>query len=104
MACNYLIEQGLIVIDRNFRSRIGEIDIVALDSDVLVFIEVKYRKTASAGYPEEAVNIKKIKTICKVSDYYRIVNQIPANKQLRFDVVSICQDEIKWHKNAFPYI
>lgn len=104
MACDYLIKHGLSIIERNFRSKLGEIDIVALDANVLVFVEVKYRKTASAGYPEEAVNIRKIRTICKVSDYYRILNKIPAYKQIRFDVISICQDEIKWHKNAFPYI
>ena len=103
VAAAYLTEQGLYVKEKNFRSRYGEIDIVAKDGDVLVFVEVKYRKTASSGHPEEAVNLKKSKIICRVCDYYRIRYKIPSDTQVRFDVVAIEGENIKWYRNAFPY-
>lgn len=76
---------------------------MAKDSNVLVFVEVKYRKTTSTGYPEEAVNFKKMKNICKLCDFYRVQRKISNNTQIRFDVVAIADNEIRWHKNAFPY-
>lgn len=103
-ACDFLVSNGLKILDRNFRNRFGEIDIVAMDHGTFVFVEVKYRKTATAGYPEEAVNYKKARNICKVSDYYRLYKKIPSDNQIRFDVISIAGDKIRWHKNAFPYI
>lgn len=103
MAAEFLTRCGLKVKNLNFRNRIGEIDIVAYDDDVLVFVEVKYRKTASSGHPEEAVGLKKKQTISKVSDYYRAVHKIPGDTQVRFDVIAIEGESFKWYKNAFPY-
>lgn len=103
MAARFLVECGLNIKQFNYRNRFGEIDIVAYDGDVLVFVEVKYRKTASAGHPEEAVNLKKARIISKVSDYYRMVHKISFNTQIRFDVVAIEGDTIRWYQNAFPY-
>lgn len=100
----FLSECGLDVIDRNYRSRFGEIDLIARDGAFVVFIEVKYRKTASAGHPEEAVSLSKAKTISKVADYYRVCKHIPENTPVRFDVVAIEGDAFRWHKNAFPYM
>ena len=59
IACDYLQKAGYVILDRNFRSKKGEIDIVAKDNDVIVFVEVKYRKSNSYGYSAEAVNYKK---------------------------------------------
>lgn len=112
MACRYLERAGLKILDRNFRSRFGEIDIVALDKDmdtqhpasVIVFVEVKYRKNTASGNPWEAVYYKKQRTICKVADYYRIKHGGLKGYCFRFDVISILADEITWYKNAFEYI
>ena len=103
-AAEFLTRCGLKIKEFNFRSRFGEIDIVAQDKAALVFVEVKYRKTARSGCPEEAVNLKKAKIICKVADYYRIVHNIPINTQIRFDVVAIEGEEVRWYQNAFSYV
>lgn len=104
IAAQYLKENGLVIKTQNYRNRFGEIDIIATEKDVLVFVEVKYRKTASVGHPEEAVDYRKSRTISKVSDYYRMVNHVLPDTQFRFDVVAIEGDEIRWYKNAFSYV
>jgi len=104
LAGKFLIDNGLSILEKNYRVRSGEIDIIARDGSYLVFVEVKYRKTASSGHPEEAVNYNKMKQICKVSNHYRIYKKIPDNQSIRFDVIAIEGDEIRWYKNAFDYI
>ena len=104
LAVKYLQKNGLVILEKNYRNRFGEIDIIARQNNIIVFVEVKYRKTASLGHPEEAVNYKKAKTICKIANYYIVCNRIPAHIQCRFDVVAIEGCDIRWHQNAFPYI
>ncbi len=87
-AVKLLLNKGYKIIDRNFRSRFGEIDIVALKDEYLVFVEVKARWNLNYGYPEEAVNSKKIWKIGKTGEYYSILHpELP--KKLRIDVVSL---------------
>lgn len=64
---NYLKEKGYQILDRNYQKRFGEIDLIALSPDKkeIVFIEVKTRKSKQYGYPEEAVNQKKLEKIQK---------------------------------------
>lgn len=99
IAANYLKEQGVQIIEMNYRLSQGEIDIIGKDKNVLVFIEVKYRKNASYGQPWEAILIKKQKRICYVAKQY--VYSKGWKGQIRFDVVSICGNEIHWFLNAF---
>ncbi len=76
------------ILDKNFRTKFGEIDIIAQDKDALVFVEVKTRFNEKFGKPEEAVNERKLQTIRKVAEYYLIKN--PSNfKKLRIEVVAI---------------
>lgn len=113
-ASEYLENQGLQILDNNFRCRIGEIDIIAKENTVengktvptIVFVEVKYRKTTKNGHPAEAVSLNKQKKICQVANYYITYKQKECyqNINYRFDVVSILADEITWYKNAFSYI
>lgn len=103
-AAEYIIKHGGRIEDRNFRSRMGEIDIVARDAGAVCFVEVKYRKNAAKGYPAEAVGIRKQMTICRTADYYRMKKHLPDNISYRFDVISIIGERIIWYKNAFPYI
>ena len=109
LACEYLTESGADIVFRNFRSREGEIDIIARDGRYLSFIEVKYRAGIRFGTAEEAVDIRKQRVICRVSDFYRRRFGIGDDCAMRFDVVAVKVDEneavhIIWHKNAFSYI
>ncbi|MBP3196783.1 MAG: YraN family protein [Butyrivibrio sp.] len=108
LACNYLKDEGAVILERNFRCRTGEIDIIAKDAKYLCFIEVKYRSGNSFGEPEEAVNFKKRKHICKVSDFYLYSKYKSFDLPVRYDVVAISQKDniftFKWIKNAFDHI
>lgn len=99
----FLEKQGFFVLERNFRCRQGEIDIIGIHEECLVFIEVKYRKNLKKGSPEEAVGLSKQQTICAVSDYYRSRHADRFSRQVRYDVVAITGEHMAWYKNAFPY-
>ncbi|MDO4303503.1 MAG: YraN family protein [Bacillota bacterium] len=103
-AASYLEDNGFRILERNFRCRQGEVDLVGIHQDCLVFVEVKYRKNDRAGSPEEAVNYRKQIRICKTSDYYRLIHPWHGSRQVRYDVVAICADDIRWHQNAFDYV
>lgn len=100
----FLEGQGLKILCRNFRGRCGEIDLVAKDGDTTVFVEVKYRKNAAKGLPQEAVDFRKKRRICRAADYYRMLHKMGDFSPVRFDVVAICGDRITWFQNAFDYI
>lgn len=98
-----LEKAGYQILQKNFRCRIGEIDLIARHRGYLVFVEVKYRKNASAGYAAEAVTHKKQETISRVADYYIQTHckKIPA---CRFDVVALEGEAVQIYENAFEYI
>ncbi len=101
-ACEYLESAGIRVLERNFRSRRGEIDIVALDGDTLVFAEVKYRTTNVMGYPQEAVTAAKQRTIMNTARVYLMMRGLPETTLCRFDVIACFADgEIRHFANAF---
>ena len=105
IATKYLIDNGAKILETNFHyHRNGEIDIVAMDAGYLVFAEVKYRKNKADLTAENAVNYKKMRTICRCSDYYRLMNNLSDDMPVRYDVIAIYDDEIRWYKNAFEYI
>lgn len=104
LAADFLVRNGLVVKETNYRfHKLGEIDIVALDGKYLVFIEVKYRKTAKAGTAAMAVDYRKIRQICKISDAYRKCHGISTSYPVRYDVIAIDGSNINWIKNAFTY-
>ncbi|MCR4616866.1 MAG: YraN family protein [Lachnospiraceae bacterium] len=103
IAVSFLESNGTRVIKRNFRCRIGEIDIIGFHEGVLVFFEVKYRNSEKYGNAAEAVGEKKKQVISKVSDYFRCINQRYMNYPIRYDVIAIQNEEIFWYKNAFEY-
>lgn len=102
-AAVFLEKQGFRILDRNFRCRQGEVDIVGIHENCLVFVEVKYRKNSRAGMPEEAVGAEKQSKICRTSDYFRMGHSQYGNLQVRYDVVAVLSDEIRWYRNAFSY-
>ena len=89
-ACFFLENNNYKIIERNFRCKQGEIDIVAKDisKDELVFIEVKTRSSIKYGQPSEAVNGHKQKHIYQASTYYVYLHRI-TNENIRFDVIEI---------------
>lgn len=103
IAADYLRQNGYDILERNYRCRIGEIDIVARNKGYLVFAEVKYRRNLLLGMPVEAVNEKKQRIISKVAQWYVVKHQIPADIPVRFDIVSILGNEITVFANAFEY-
>ena len=66
-------------------------------------MEVKYRKDEKLGFPEEAVHIQKQRKICDVARRYLYLKRCSVTQPVRFDVVAICGEQIKWYQNAFPY-
>jgi len=100
LAVNYLKKRGYKIVKTNYKIRIGEIDIIALDGEFLVFVEVKYRSTALYGMPNEAVDKYKREKIKRVALYY-LMQKDMLEAYVRFDVVQILGDEIQLFQNAF---
>ena len=104
MASKFLKEKGYSILETNYKTHLGEIDIIALDKDCIVFIEVKTRTDEAFGAPSEAVTLKKQEKYYKVASEY-----LQRNKKLdsicRFDVIEIMFldeiPEIEHIKNAF---
>ena len=88
IACYYLRKNEYKILERNFTSYRGEIDIIARDKDEIVFVEVKTRAQVYCGYPSESVNFTKIKQLYKVAEYYIFANKIN-DERLRFDVIEV---------------
>lgn len=101
LAREYLIKNGYTIIDKNYRCKIGEIDVIAKDNDYLCFIEVKYRSNSNKGYPSESINANKIFRITKTAEYYLMTNKYSTNVKCRFDLVAILGNKIELIKNAF---
>lgn len=100
-AAAFLKEQGYEILERNYRDRYGEIDIIGRDGNYLVFVEVKYRTGNRSGYPEEAVYTRKQERIRHTASYYLYSRRLSQETPCRFDVVSIMGDEIRVIKDAF---
>ena len=88
IAWEYLKRRGYRILERNYRCRYGEIDLVAKDGETIVFIEVKSRRTAAFGDPEEAVSLAKQKKISTVALNY-LKDKGLYDRPARFDVVSV---------------
>ena len=88
-ACRHLDRSGLTIVERNFRTRGGEIDIVARKGDVLVFVEVRSREDAAFGTPEESVTLAKRRRIVAAARQY--LSKVPPSswREARFDVIAI---------------
>ncbi len=105
IACDYLVSEGYNIVERNWRFGRGEIDIIAKQNDLLIFIEVKSRKTLEYGMPELAVTKKKQLQIRKIAEAYLYEKEI-ADIDCRIDVISILltdkeHPEINHIENAF---
>lgn len=100
MAAKYLKKQGYKIVERNFSSQLGEIDIVAKDGRYVVFVEVKRRKSDKFGLPREAVTEHKQQTIVRCASLWLAKHKL-SGALVRFDVVEIFQDRVTLLKDAF---
>lgn len=103
LATKYLEQQGYKVIERNFECRQGEIDIIAIDKNELVFIEVKTRTNLKYGKPVEAVNQNKQKHLTKAVRYYLYSRHLE-NEFVRIDVMEIYLYNHKYRVNHIKQI
>ncbi|MDR1835044.1 MAG: YraN family protein [Fusobacteriaceae bacterium] len=98
-AADYLTEHGCVILKRNYTTKIGEIDLICKDGDTIVFVEVKYRRTADFGEGMEAVDIRKIRKMYRTAEIYVAKTQ-EQDCHYRFDCVSFLDHETKWLKNV----
>lgn len=104
LACDYLTGRGVRIVEQNFTSRSGEIDLIGYHGKYLVFIEVKYRSSLAKGNAAEAVDRRKQLRICRTADYYRYLHRLGDDIWVRYDVVALQGEEIFWIQNAFPHL
>lgn len=98
---DFLKSKKFEIIETNYKNKVGEIDIIALDKNVLVFIEVKSRKTLAFGRPYEAVDFRKQQKIRRIAELYLIENY-KYYSDCRFDVIEVLDGEVLNHiENAF---
>lgn len=105
-AASHLERQGYRILVMNYRCRLGEIDLIAMHENHLVFVEVKYRRADGQGSPMEAVDYRKQQTIYKVAQFYMQSHHIQEDTPCRFDVVSVAgepdgTETIEVIQNAF---
>ncbi len=101
LAINFLKSKNYKILEKNYSNKIGEIDIIAQDKGVLVFIEVKARETLAFGRPCEAVDFRKQHKLRMTAQAYLQFKKTPY-VDCRFDVIEILGDQIIGHiENAF---
>jgi putative endonuclease len=107
LAAEKLVQTGYCILERNFRCRYGEIDLIAEHELDLVFVEVKTRRGTSHGLPEEAVDRRKQQKILQVAAYYLSIHEESIERSWRVDVVAIqlsatgSLEEIRIYQHAF---
>lgn len=104
-AVEYLQEAGINILHRNFRCKLGEIDLIVRDDATLVFVEVRYRQNDSYGNAAETVNLDKQRKIINAAQFYLQTRSWAANLACRFDVIAMGKSQempqINWIKDAF---
>jgi putative endonuclease len=107
LALHYLQQQGLQKLESNFSCKFGEIDLIMLDRDILVFIEVRYRNRTQFAHPLETINEAKQRKIIKTIHYFLMKRPEFTQHSCRIDAIAINsqvqsqQESIEWVKNAF---
>ncbi len=99
-AIAYLCARGYSVIERNFRCRLGEIDIVAREGDALAFVEVRTRSDGRRGTALETITLAKQRRIARVAGYYLSVRNLHF-ALCRFDVLGITGEQVELIRDAF---
>ncbi len=104
LAAEYLAEKGYEILERNYRTSRGEIDIVAKDGDTIVFVEVKSARTKHFGHPKSAVTLQKQRKIQSAALQWLKASR-QSSAKARFDVLAICSEKnntvVELIRNAF---
>lgn len=109
LAESYLISIGFTILNKNFKCKLGEIDLICREGSYIVFVEVKSRYSTQFGTPADSVTYKKQKKIFKTAQFY-IMKYVLHNNNFRFDVIEIILNSsddsynISLIKNAFQLI
>jgi len=104
-AARHLLSLGFVILERRFRTRAGEIDLIARDGDTLVFVEVKARSSLACGRPAEAVDGRKRGRIARAASLY-LARHGDGEAPCRFDVVEVLEEpgspaRVRLIRNAF---
>lgn len=100
-AVEYLTSQGLEILSRNFRRRLGELDVVARSGDVLIIAEVRTRSTQNFGGAAASVDWVKQRKIVKAAHQLLQTQPQLAKLRVRFDVIVVNDADVEWIKHAF---
>lgn len=105
LGARFLRRRGYRVVARNYMCSAGEVDLIALDQDSVVFVEVKTRRDDTTGHPEDAVNFRKRRKLTAVARCY-LLQTGAQHRPCRFDVIAIvlkdgCKPEIEHFIDAF---
>ncbi len=105
MACGFLLKQRFDILARRYRGRSGELDLIALEGDILAFIEVKTRSSRDFGDPWEFVDWEKQQRLRRTAEEF-IAEHDLGNYAYRFDIVSVVapgtsRAEVSLYRNAF---
>jgi len=96
LAAKYLQQLGYLILERNFKTKFGEIDLIAQKNHFLIFVEVKYRSSLFFGYPYEAVNKRKLYRLKRLVDFYYLLYKPKLSPKI--EILSIWKEneEIKY--------
>lgn len=100
-AAHYLEKKGYKILERNYRWRRGEIDIICKKKSLIIFVEVKTRRSLLFGDPLEAVDRRKQRQILKVAEKYLVTKKLYGKLDCRFDVITFKNNEIEHIEDAF---
>ncbi|MEJ2609211.1 MAG: YraN family protein [Candidatus Thiodiazotropha sp.] len=101
-ALDYLSRRGLKLVERNYRCKVGEIDLIMKERDALIFVEVRFRQSSGFGSPLESITPSKQRKLLAAANQYLQVKQ--KDQPCRFDVVALNGSKlprVEWIKNAF---
>lgn len=106
LARQHLEQQGLRLLAQNWRCRLGELDLVMLDADTVVFVEVRYRRHSAWGGAVESVDARKREKLSHAAQHFLQQESRWAKHPCRFDVIAINADsqapaQLNWIQNAF---
>lgn len=99
-ARDYLEKKGYKILAANYKTKVGEIDLIAADKGTLVFVEVKARTSDAFGQPIEAVTPYKVRKIVLVAKQFMLQKRV-GDVPVRFDVIEILGDRLRHTENAF---
>lgn len=105
LAADYLQQRELQILQRNFRCRLGEIDLIAVQDQTLIFVEVRFRKNAQYGGPLESIGCQKQRKLIRTAEFFLKTHPRYRSAFCRFDVIAVSMDNglpnVEWIQNAF---